>query len=273
MVRKACAIFMTTLAPLFTKRVWPRVHVLRVGAMLTPGQRTVTAALRVMGLAHAKSFQPSHRVLNRAVWSSLEGSRRLLHRLVHPLAPTGPLVLGWDDTIERRRGAKMRATGMSREPGRSSHRPVVQASGWRWFSLMRLAPRPWAKRVWALPVLTGLAPAARDHQARGQRHQQRTEWARHRRLRVRRWVPEHPLGLVPARRVAVMTWRQRLRRWAPPLGRITRVRWAAALEEPAPPRQPRPNGRPRVKGRRWPTWAPVLAPEATRWTTVTVRGW
>ncbi len=132
LVPKAFAIFMTTFAPLCTKRVWQHVQVLLLGAILTPGKRTVTAALRVMGRAHVKSFQQDHRVLNRAVWSSLEGSRLLLHLLGHTLAPTGPLVMGLDDTIERRRGAKIRAKGMYRDPVRSSHSQVVKASGWRW---------------------------------------------------------------------------------------------------------------------------------------------
>ena len=132
MVPKEFAIFMTTFAPLFTKRVWQHVQVLLVGAILTPGRRTVTAALRGMGLAHEKSFQQYHRVLNRAVWSGLEGSRLLLHLLVHILAPTGPLVMGLDDTIERRRGAKIRAKGIYRDPVRSSHSHVVKASGLRW---------------------------------------------------------------------------------------------------------------------------------------------
>src|SRR5882724_6885074 len=77
-VPKEFAIFMTTFAPLFTKRVWQHVQVLLVGAILSPGQRTITAVLRVMGLAQAKFFQKYHRVLNRAVWSSLEGARLLL---------------------------------------------------------------------------------------------------------------------------------------------------------------------------------------------------
>jgi DDE superfamily endonuclease len=114
MVPKEFAIFMTTFAPLFTKRVWQHVQILLLGAILTPGKRTVTAAWRVMGLAHVKSFQQYHRVLNRAVWSGLEGSRLLLHLLVHILAPTGPLVMGLDDPIERRRGAKIGAKGIYR---------------------------------------------------------------------------------------------------------------------------------------------------------------
>jgi DDE superfamily endonuclease len=137
---KEFVTLMITFAPLFTKRVWRHVQVLMVGAILAPGQRTVTAALRVMGLAHAKSFPPYHRVLNRTVWSSLAGGCLLLLLLVHVLAPAGPLVLGLDDTLERRRGAKIRAQGIYRDPVRSSHRHVVKASGLRWLSLMLLVP-------------------------------------------------------------------------------------------------------------------------------------
>jgi hypothetical protein len=144
---KEFAIVLAPLAPLFTKRVWHHVPVLRVGAILAPGKRTVTAALRVMGLAHAKSLQPYHRVLNRAVCPSVQGSRLLLHLLRHTLAPAGPLVMGLDDTLERRRGTKIRAQGMSRDPVRSSHSYVVKARGLRWLSLMLLVPIPWATRV------------------------------------------------------------------------------------------------------------------------------
>ena len=67
-----------TFAPVFSARVWRHVQVLVVGAILAPGQRTVTSILRVMGLSQNKHFQNYHRVLNRAVWSSLELSRLLL---------------------------------------------------------------------------------------------------------------------------------------------------------------------------------------------------
>jgi hypothetical protein len=111
-----------------------------------------------MGLAHAKSFQPYHRVLNRNVWSGLEGARLLLRLLLALLAPVGPLVLGLDDTLERRRGAKIHAKGIDRDPVRSSRSHLVNASGLRWLSLMLLVPIPRAQRVWAVPFLTVLAP-------------------------------------------------------------------------------------------------------------------
>ena len=130
-----------------------------------------------MGLSQTSHFQNYHRVLNRAAWSSRHASRLLLVLLVQTFAPFGPLVLGLDDTLERRRGAKINAKGIYRDPVRSSHRHpsatlrtgFVKASGLRWLCLMLLAPIPWAGRVWALPFLTVLAPSERYHQERGQR--------------------------------------------------------------------------------------------------------
>jgi hypothetical protein len=138
---------------------------------------------------------------------------------------------------------------------------------------MLLVPIPWAKRVWALPFLTVLAPSERDHQERGQRHKQLTDWARQMLLRVRRWVPERSLVLVTDSSFAVMTLLWRLSRLAQPICRITRLRLDAALYAPAPPRKPRQNGRPRLKGKRVPTLAQILANPATLWVTATVRGW
>src|SRR6266542_2453026 len=146
----------------FSERVWDWVQVLVVGAILTPGQRTVTAVLRVMGLSGERQFQNYHRVLNRAHWSSREVSRRLLWALVRVfVAADAPVVVGLDDTIERRRGAKIAARGIYRDPVRSSKGHFVKASGLRWLSVQVLARIPWAERVWGLPFLTVLAPSDR----------------------------------------------------------------------------------------------------------------
>ena len=97
-------------ARLFSKRIWKQAKTLLIGAILSPVERTVTAALRVMGLSGEKHFQNYHRVLNRAVWSSLEASRILLGLLISAFAMSGPIIMGVDDTIERRRGVKIKAT-------------------------------------------------------------------------------------------------------------------------------------------------------------------
>src|SRR3954469_22741388 len=92
----------------FSERVWDWVQVLVVGAILTPGQRTVAAVLRVMGLGEERQFQTYPRALNRARWARRELSRRLLLAVVAAFVPGGgPLLVGLDETIERRRGARI----------------------------------------------------------------------------------------------------------------------------------------------------------------------
>ena len=167
-----------TFAPLFSKRVWSSAMVLLVGAILAPGKRTVSGILRVMGLQHEPHFQNYHRVLSRAVWSSRHASRLLLQQLVSVFAPSGVLLMGIDDTIERRWGKRITARGIYRDPVRSSDEHFVKASGLRWLSLMLLVPIPWSQRTWALPFLTVLAPSECYHQARQVRHKRLTDWAR-----------------------------------------------------------------------------------------------
>jgi len=260
-------------APLFSNCVWTHVQVLVVGAMLTPGQRTVTAILRIMGLSHERHFQTYHRVLNRAIWSCWEVSRVLLQMLVGTFAASGPVIVGIDDTIERRWGAKIKARGIYRDPVRSSHSHTVKASGLRWLSLMLLVPIPWAKRAWALPFLTVLAPSERYYQGRKRAHKKLTDWAQQALLQVRRWLPTRDLVIVADSSFAVITLLARLRRLPNPVCMITRFRLDAGLYEPAAPRKAHQRGRTRVKGQRLPTLESIAQQRKTRWKRVTIPDW
>jgi hypothetical protein len=181
--------------PVFSGRVWPWATALVVGAILAPGPRTVAAALRVLGLQEDRPFENYHRVLNRARWSSRALCPILLRMLVRAFVPAeGPVLVGLDDTIERRRGAKIAARGIYRDPVRSSKEHFVKASGLRWVSLQVLARVPWAERVWALPCLTVLAPSERYHQERGQRHKTLPDWGRQMLLQLRRDSVPKPCG-------------------------------------------------------------------------------
>ena len=163
-------------APLFSKRVWQHAQVLLIGAILAPGRRTVGSALRAMGLDREKRFHRYHRVLSRASWSSRELSRVLLGLLLEAFVPKGdPLVVGIDETLERRYGRKIAAKGIYRDPVRSTHENFVKSSGLRWVCVMLLVEVPWASRVWALPFLSALAPSERYAAERGRRHKKITE--------------------------------------------------------------------------------------------------
>ena len=175
--------------PCFTAPSWEHVLVLVMGAVLAMGKRTVTSCLRVTGRAEAANFASYHQILNRARWSSRAAARRLLGIIVERLVPDGPVVIGMDDTIERRWGRRISARGIYRDPVRSSHGHFVKASGLRWLSFMVLTPVSWTSLIKALPVLTLLAPSERSNRRRGCRHKLLTDWARQGALQLSRWLP------------------------------------------------------------------------------------
>src|SRR5262245_7352541 len=259
-------------APAFRACVWEWATVLLVGAILAPGGRTVTAALRVVGLSQERHFANYHRVLNRDRWSSRALSRIVLTVLLHAFVPTdAPIVVGIDETIERRRGAKIAAKAIYRDPVRTSKEHFVKTSGLRWISLQLLAPIPWAQRVWGLPFLTVLAPSARYHRQRRRRHKTLTDWGRQMLLQVRRWLPERALVVVADSTYAVLDLLARCGRLARPIAVITRLRLDAALYDPAPPRPAGTKGRPRRKGKRQPTLQARASDPRTSWEALTVR--
>ena len=180
-------------------------------------------------------------------------------------------MLGVCDTIERRRGKRIAAKGIYRDPVRSSHGHFVKASGLRWLSLMLLTPVPWAGRVWALPFLTALAPSERYCREREKRHKKLTDWARQLASQARRWIPGRELVPVGDNGFSALDLLATLTRRG--VVCVTRLRLDAALYEPAPPRRPGTIGRPPTKGKRLPTLAAVLADAATTWRRVVVPGW
>src|SRR5213082_153884 len=257
-------------ATCFTAAIWRHVPVLVAGALLAPGRRTVTAALRVTGLDRTAGFAVYHRVLSTARWSARAVAHRLLLVLVTTFVRDGPVVVGIDDTIERRWGARIEARGIYRDPVRSSRGHFVKASGLRWITVMLLAPVPWAGRVWALPFLTALAPSARFARERGRRHKRLTDRARQLLLLVARWLPGRHVVAVADSSYAAIELLAAVRRR---LTVVTRLRLDARLFDPPPPRRPGTRGRPRLSGARQPTLAERLADPGTRWRRVTVAGW
>src|SRR5436305_2989762 len=208
----------------FSNRVWDWAKVLVIGAILAPGERTVAAILRVMGLQNEKHFQNYHRVLNRANWSSRGVSRLLLLLLVQLFVPaTAPVVVGIDETVERRRGSKIATRGIYRDPVRSSKEFFVKTSGLRWISMMLLTPIPWAGRVWALPFLTVLAPSQRYHEQRGKKHKTITDWAQQMIRQVHRWLPDRALVIVADGSYAVLEFLAKVVR-LPLVTIVTRMR-------------------------------------------------
>ena len=273
-VPSALAAWMEPFRAGFSAPTWRHVLVLVTGAILVPGRRTVASVLRVMGLDQVAHFTNYHRVLNRNIWSGRWLSRRLFHLLVDTfVSGDEPVVIGLDDTIERRWGMRIKARGIYRDPVRSSHGHFVKASGLRWLSLMLLPEIPWAGRCWALPFLTVLAPSERYWQENkpGQRQYKKlTDWGRQVLIQAALWLPHRRIIGIGDASFAAIDLLNDVRPW---VTMITRLRLDAALHKPAPRRVPGKVGRPPVVGKRQPTLKQRLVNPKTRWRRLLVTGW
>jgi len=194
--------------------------------------------------------------------------------LVEAFVPEGsPLVVGIDETLERRYGRKISARGVYRDPVRSTHGHFVKSSGLRWVCAMLLVEIPWASRVWALPFLSVVAPSERYAAKRGKRHKKITEWAWQMLLVLRRWYPLREIVAVADISYASLKLLSRCRSLSRPVTFIARLRLDAALYEPAPPRRPGQRGRPRLKGERLPNLSVVAEAPTTVWEPTTIANW
>lgn len=249
---------------IFSIRIWDLVQVLVAGALLTPGKRTVTAVLTVMGLKDEGQFQNYHRVLNRAKWSPFQVSRILLRLLIETFLPAdGTVVLGADETMERRWGAKIEDKSIFRDGKRSSKHYMHFTPALRWVSMMLCVTPAWSSRAWALPFLTVLAPGPKTNAANGKRHKTSIAWIGQMISAVRRWLPGRAIVLVVDGGLAAVKLGQRCRQLD--VTYITRIRLDIVLHASTTRKGAK-------KGKRLPSLKQMLDDPQTVWTTLKV-GW
>jgi len=256
-------------ADLFTRPTWANALLLLAGAILAPGRRTVAAALRILGLEDDPNFCTFHRILNRARWSSRDAAGRLLRLLVDTFAGVGPVVIGLDDTIERRWGPKISARGIYRDPVRSSKGHFVKASGLRWLSAMLVADIPWAGRVLALPFLTVLAPSKRFYDDKARSPKTLVDCARQAILQIHRWLPERYIVIVADSAFAALELLAAVRKY---VCVVTRLRLDASLFD-FPPQKRKGRGRPPIKGKRLPKLSCLLKSRKVSWQRLRISRW
>lgn len=255
----------------FSGRTRTTVAALAVGAVLAVGPRTVTNVLRTLGLADDPGFATFHRVLNRNAWSGLTLARTLLTALVSTFVPDGPIVIGVDHTLERRRGPHVRPASHCYDSVRSSKEQTVTSRGLRWMTAMLLVEVPFAGRIWGLPVLSALVPSRSWCEAQGRHYRPTTAWARALLLRLRRWLPDRLLVAVMDGEFAALNLLDAL---SPHMIAVTRLRLDARLFDPPP--DPPLTVRAVAKGARQPTlrarltdaatvWRRIARPSRTRW--------
>ena len=264
-------IWLPPFAAMFTRPSWLNAVALATGVLLCLHRRTVCAALLAVDGASDKGFSRFHRFLSRGAWSGLRGSRILLGLLLKAFVPDGqPLVIGVDDTIERRRGSKIRDKGVYRDPVRSSRGFFVKVEGLRWLSLQLLARPGFASRTWGLPFLTVLCRSERADAKRQRRHQTVPEKAARGMQLIARWFPHRLLVMVGDGAFASLEVFRMLRRR---VVCIARCRMDARFFNPPPAHKNGQKGRPRVVGTRQLTPKTRSVRKATKWVRMTIPGW
>lgn len=260
--------------PAFTRPTWSKTLVLVVGTILARGRRTVTAALKQMGLHDEADFTLFHQVLNRASWSCLLMSRLLLQLLVFTFVEAGGTVeVVIDETLERRWGRRIAKRGHYRDNLQSSKEQSVSTSGLRWVVMMLVVQVPWTRRAWALPFCSVLATTPKVSKQLGKPHKTVGEIAQQMVMLVRRWLPDMSITLVGDTAYSIVELGLCCLKHQVTL--IAPLRWDASLYAPAPPRKAGTIGRPRVKGEALPKLSTVLEdPQTeteTEWQSVKVR--
>ncbi len=253
----------------FTQPTWQKLLTLLEGTLLAHGRRTIAAALRHMDLADDATFSRFHHVLNRARWSPLVVSHRLLDLICATFAdPATTLTIVVDEHLERRWGHQIRQRGHYRDSARSSREQSVSSSGLRWIVVSVVVQPAWTSRSWALPFLVALAPSPQVSAKLGVRHRTVPERVQTLVRLIRRWMPRVPITVVGDGTYSVVEFGHTCQQQMVTL--VAPLRLDANLYLPPPPRTATTMGRPRVVGARLPKLAQVLTDPATGWQALTL---
>lgn len=232
------------------QRSWHKAQVMLVGAWLCRGQRTVSRVLRVMGLAQEQDYCGYYRMLSRVKWNGIVAAQILLGLIVSLLVGDETLVIGIDETLERRWGERIWGLGIYRDPVRSSHRYTVKTTGVRWQVMQVLVPLPWSQRVWGLPFLSLMMPSESTPRKGNRAYRTSLDWAICMVRLVSRWTRRSWICVGDgAYGTAKFGWACRHRGVA----LVARLPWNARLYEFAPTMPPLYPGHRRTKGVRLPS--------------------
>jgi hypothetical protein len=257
---------------LFSKPSWKKALTLLLGTLLCTGKRTVCAALRAMGLEHQVSFSKYHRLLNRTEWSTLKAAKILFFMLLAFIDREHPLVLLVDETLERRKGKKIKVKGYYRDAVRSSQSKVVNSMGLKWLVMALSVKLPFMSRAFALPFLSVLEPSKKYNETRKHRHKTSLKWTSQMVLQVRRWIGKvRPVILVGDGGFAAV--QLALDCICSGVTLVSRLKMNAALFDFPAERQPGQRGRSARKGVKLKNFKQMLSLEGLPWKEIEVVGY
>lgn len=264
--------FLLPFSVLFSKPSWKKALTLLLGTLICTGKRTVCSALRAMGLSDGAGFSKFHHLLNRTQWSSLRAAKILFFMLLALVPEGSPIVLFIDETLERRRGAKIKAKGYYRDAVRSSKSQVVKASGLKWLAMALSVRLPFMPRALALPFLTVLEYSKKCDAQKKRQHKTTLHWAGQMVRQVRRWLGKHKqLILVGDGGFATGQLTLNCIRYGVTL--VSRLKMNARLFDFPPEKTLGKRGRTSLKGQRLINFKQMLPLENLPWKDVEIVGY
>jgi DDE superfamily endonuclease/Archaeal putative transposase ISC1217 len=255
--------------PLLSARSYRKMVLLVCGTIMAKGRRTVTTALKVLGLEQQTNWTKYHNLLNRAKWRGLLASALLLKLLVCMfVASNAPFEIAVDETLERRWGRKIAKKGHWRDSAASSHGLNVTSCGLKWLTFALIVKLPWAKRRWALPFLAVLITTPKVSKELGLAHHTVTK----RTGQIIKWLakqfPKREIKLIGDGTYSVINLGLLCQKKQ--IALIAPIRLDARLFAPPPPRKAPARGRPRVVGVRLPNLSELALDFKQEWQTVEV---
>lgn len=236
----------------FSERIFQRIVVLMIGAIVTMGRRTVTHVLWTVRSIADGHFSSYHRVFSRASWSLWPLGKVLATAVLGWVPPDQPVLVAADDTVAQHRGKKVYGKAKHRDGVRSSHSMTVWKWGHKWVVLAIVIRLPFTSKRWALPVLCALYRSKQQNKAEDRRHKTPTQLARQLMAVLVHWFPRRKfvfLGDGGFGSHELARFFHRHRRHA---ALVSRFHHDANLYAPPPKRRAR-TGRPRIKGRKLPS--------------------
>ncbi len=255
---------------LFSSCSWRIASTLLLGGILARGKRTVTAVLRTIGLSQLTSFSKYHRILNKLDWSPKQAAFILMKMILELVGEGRPIIL-IDETLERRKGKKIRAKGYYRDAVRSSNSQVVKATGLKWLVMAISIHFKFAKRAFALPFFSVLEPSKKSLKAQGKRHKTTLDWSVQMVMQLVRWFPNVPFILVgdggfACAKLALICFKMNI-------ALVSRLKMNAriyAIPEPSPKGK---RGRKSKKGARLISFKEMIKRDDLPWEHVEIKGY
>jgi hypothetical protein len=245
------------LAPAFTRPAFLRLVVLTLAAILTVGARTIANLLRTLGAlvpGHPSSF---HRLLSRCRWHGRRLARALATVILSRLVPPGPIGIVGDDTVAEHPGDKVYGKGCHRDPVRSTKSHTAYRWGHKWVVLAVLVRFPFARRLWALPILVTLYLTEGDNAKHRRRHKTPSQLLRQQVCALLHWFPDRRFLLAADGNYATHELARLADRFRGRLTFVSKFYPNANLHAPAPAYAG--HGRPPKKGPELPSPAAVVA--------------